>query len=187
MNRTVGILLAGGLSRRFGSPKAFAPIGDELFYERVYRALDAACEAVVIVSRAEFLPLFPAGLDVITDLPEVAGKGPLAGIASAMALRPADRYLVLACDMPCVGEAESRALVRLAPEACDVAAVRTSEEKIPLFSVWNGNRAKELQEAVENGDLGVFDFLGTLNTAWIDSDLLNEDRRVFRNINTITD
>lgn len=103
MTGTVGILLAGGLSRRFGSPKAFAEIDGGLFYERTYQALEAACGHVVIVSREEFLPLFPKELDVITDLLVVAGKGPLAGIFSAMALRPAERYMVLPCDIPFIG------------------------------------------------------------------------------------
>lgn len=184
MNRTVGILLAGGLSRRFGSPKAFAEIGDEVFYTRVYKALEAACDHVVIVSRKEFLPLFPAGLDVITDLPVAAGKGPLAGIFSAMALRPADRYMVLACDMPFIGPNETLALKSLVDPSADVTAVETAEDKIPLFSVWNGNRAEDLKEAIANGQLSVFGFLRRMDTRWIDSERIHQDAAIFRNINT---
>ncbi len=38
--KAVGIVLAGGLSRRFGSPKAFARIGTGYFYERAWIALE---------------------------------------------------------------------------------------------------------------------------------------------------
>ena len=184
MTETIGILLAGGLSRRFGSPKVFAEIDGELFYEKVYRALAAACDHVVIVSREEFLPLFPAEFDAITDLTFLAGKGPLAGICSAMALRPADRYIVLPCDMPFIGPQEALALKRLSTEA-DVTAVQTEDEKIPLFSVWNGNWAEELKRYIESGDLSVFGFLSHLKIEWIESSLIHKDKNVFRNINTI--
>lgn len=183
MNETIGILLAGGLSRRFGSPKAFAKIGDEAFYEKVYQALDAACDHVVIVSREEFLPLFPAGFDVITDLPEVAGKGPLAGICSAMEMRPAPRYMVLACDMPFIGPQETLALKSLSNPSVDVTAVQTAMEKIPLFSVWNGNWAQELKETIANGQWSVFGFLHQLDLCWVESEQIHRDLTVFRNIN----
>ncbi|SDI08505.1 molybdopterin-guanine dinucleotide biosynthesis protein A [Planococcus glaciei] len=183
MSRTVGILLAGGLSRRFGSPKAFAEIDGRLFYERVYEALAAACGQVVIVTRPELITCFPAELDVIADLPKVAGKGPLAGICSAMEGRPAERYLVLPCDMPFIGPNETQALVQLSSNA-DVTAVQTAVEKIPLFSVWNGNWSQELKKFIEFGNLSVFAFLETIHTEWISSSLIHEDLDVFQNINT---
>lgn len=183
MSRTVGILLAGGMSRRFGSPKAFAEMDGRLFYERVYDALAAACNQVVIVTRPELIARFPAELDVIADLSEVAGKGPLAGICSAMEERPADRYLVLPCDMPFVGPKETQALVQLSSKA-NVTAVQTPGGKIPLFSVWNGNWSQELKRFIELGNLSVFAFLETIHTEWAVSSLIHEDPAVFQNINT---
>ena len=58
MTVLVGILLAGGLSRRYGSPKAFAEIEGELFYERAYNALAAVCGDVIIISRPELIDHF---------------------------------------------------------------------------------------------------------------------------------
>lgn len=183
MKKTVGILLAGGLSRRFGSPKAFAKVGSQTFYENVLCALQAACDEIVIVSRDELLPLFPEELTVITDLAEVAGKGPLAGIYSVMKFRPADAYLVLPCDMPFIGPAETIALKQLADKAKDITAVQTENEKIPLFSIWNGNFAEELGLAIGNGKLSVLDFLSEMQTDWIDAALIHPDNQKFRNIN----
>lgn len=183
MKNTVGILLAGGLSRRFGSPKAFAKIDGEYFYEKVYQALEAACDHVVIVAREELLPLFPEKFDVITDLKAVIGKGPLAGICTAMRLRPADQYMVLPCDMPFIGPEETIALKGLVLLTADVTAVQTTDEKIPLLSVWNGNFAEQLETAINNETLSVFDFLKGLETGWIDAALIHQDEQKFRNIN----
>lgn len=184
MNNTVGILLAGGLSRRFGSPKAFAKIEGELFYERAYQALAAVCDHVVIVTRQEFLPLFPVELDCMADLPIVAGKGPLAGIYSGMAVRSADRYMVLACDMPFIGPNEALALMKLSDDSMDVAAVQTGAEKIPLFSVWNGNFSQELRGSISNDELSVFRFLQSMRVQWITSELIHGDDNIFQNLNT---
>lgn len=183
MKKTVGILLAGGLSSRFGSPKAFAEIDGAYFYEKVYHALEAACDHVVIVAREELLPLYPEKFDVITDLKAVIGKGPLGGICTAMRLRPAEQYMVLPCDMPFIGPEETIALKRLAVHTTDVTAVETTNEKIPLFSLWNGNYGEQLETAISNETLSVFDFLEGLETGWIDAGLIHKDVQKFRNIN----
>ncbi len=70
--KTVGVVLAGGLSRRFGSPKAFARIGTEYFYERALEALEPFCEEVIVVTREELLERFAPGVTTMTDY---AGSG----------------------------------------------------------------------------------------------------------------
>jgi molybdopterin-guanine dinucleotide biosynthesis protein A len=42
MNGATGVLLLGGLSRRFGSVKALAPLGAETLAERAWRILGEA-------------------------------------------------------------------------------------------------------------------------------------------------
>jgi CTP:molybdopterin cytidylyltransferase MocA len=73
----VGIVLAGGRSRRMGRPKLSLPIGDETFLSRAVRTLNAGgCGEVVVVlnpeepSAAELLP------------PEVAGARRVPGAKS---------------------------------------------------------------------------------------------------------
>lgn len=43
------VILAGGASRRMGSPKALLPIGDETFADRLIRVFSASCQRVVVV------------------------------------------------------------------------------------------------------------------------------------------
>lgn len=183
MTSTVGILLAGGLSRRYGSPKAFALIEGEPFYERAYRALAAVCDHVVIISRPELMSHFPPEVDVITDLDRVAGQGPLAGILSGMTARSAEKYMVLPCDMPFVGRAETARLLESADSSFDITAVRNAAEKIPLFSIWDSRVKGQLKRELEAGQFRVMMFMEKMNTEWIDSSEIHHDPVVFRNVN----
>lgn len=184
--RTVGIVLAGGLSRRFGSPKAFARIRKEYFYERAVEALMPHCDEVVIVTRPELKDAYPAELKIILDLPEVAGFGPLAGILSAMEFVEADRYVVLPCDMPYVNGSIVGQLLYRHGEV--VTAVIAEGKHHPLVSVWDGNSKEPLRKQLGKGQFRVIKLLEKLDVTWIDGHLLTDDEQsVFRNINTPTD
>ncbi|MBT2582868.1 molybdenum cofactor guanylyltransferase [Planococcus sp. ISL-109] len=182
MNRTVGILLAGGLSRRFGSPKAFAELEGKAFYEYAYEALAAVCDHVVVITRPELISRFPGTLDVISDSRKFAGLGPLAGIFTAMSERPARQYLVLPCDMPFIGASETAAFMQLASEDNDITAVRAGDHDIPLFSLWNVRILDPLEKELEDGQLRVMVFMAKVQTDWLDSSAVG-GLDAFRNIN----
>ncbi len=183
MSSTVGILLAGGLSRRYGSPKAFAKMEDEFFYERAYNALDRICDQVVIVSRPELLSRYPSAYDVITDLDWIKGQGPLAGILSGMTERPADKYFVLPCDMPFVKAAEADKLMSLVEDSSDITAIHNDNEKMPLFSVWNSRIKDQLEQELADRQHRVMKFMEKVNTVWIESSEIHQDPLVFQNLN----
>lgn len=185
-NRTVGILLTGGLSRRYGSPKAFAEYEGRPFYARAHEALQGCCDTVVVSASEELAKRFPQGCEVRTDLPDIAGRGPLAGICTVMRQVPAARYLVLACDMPRIGSEEIRRLAELAQarEHADIFAVRTADAFLPLLSVWRSGLAEIVEKRVRSGDLAVMKLLAELDTIWLDAALLHDDPRTFHNFNT---
>ncbi|MCQ4085479.1 molybdenum cofactor guanylyltransferase [Saccharibacillus sp. JS10] len=187
----IGIVLAGGLSRRFGSPKAFAafstPDGEEsLFHERSVSALQRICESIVIVTNPELKERFPANLKLCIDLPQVAGQGPLAGIYTGMKQYPDCSYVIMPCDMPAIEPADIQKLHQLAvslPDA-DVVAVRTSTSDIPLLSIWRRDLSQELLSHISSGQRSVMKLLAELHTHWIDSADINDNEQVFRNYNT---
>jgi len=97
----LGAILAGGASRRFGAPKALATVGGRRVVDRVHDALAAVTGAPVLIANDP--ALFPDFAEWRAD--EVAGVGPLAGIATALrwaAERGAGGALCVACDMPFV-------------------------------------------------------------------------------------
>ncbi len=183
MTRTVGIVLAGGLSRRFGSPKAFAQLGNRYFYELAIEALESHCDEVVIVSRQELLGCFPATVYAVTDLVDYTGLGPLAGILSVMESVEADRYIVLPCDMPYVDETVVGKL--LVHHEQGVTAVVADGRQHPLVSIWDCRVKGNLRAALDNGQLRVMPVLASSGVRWIDGGLLTDDEtRVFTNVNT---
>lgn len=107
----LGVILAGGRSRRFGRRKALADVGGRPMIERVRNALAAVVDNVVLIAN-EPEPYEPFGLATRPDT--VAGAGPLAGIEAALAWaeeRGRHGALVVACDMPLVTPALLHALL----------------------------------------------------------------------------
>lgn len=115
---TLGAILAGGASRRFGEPKALALLQGERLVARAAQALAGVTgHAVVITDDPDIAAA--AGLPSRPD--RAPGGGPLAGLATALewALeRGNDGVLLLACDLPLVdGTALRRLLDAAAPPA----------------------------------------------------------------------
>jgi molybdopterin-guanine dinucleotide biosynthesis protein A len=101
-----GVLLVGGASRRFGSPKALARCGGETLAERGWRLLGEACEERLAVGKAaDVLPLpFP----VVDD--GAAGRAPVHGVIAGLRAASHDVAVFLPVDCPLVTAEALRAL-----------------------------------------------------------------------------
>jgi molybdopterin-guanine dinucleotide biosynthesis protein A len=88
-----GIVLVGGASTRFGSPKALARIGDETLAERAWRLLGEACDERLAVGKADGLP-FPL-LDDASDV-----GAPIAGVVAGLRAASNERCVVIPVDCP---------------------------------------------------------------------------------------
>lgn len=180
---TVGILLAGGLSRRYGSPKALAELEGRKFYEIIYDVLAHVCDEVVIVTRAELVNLFPKDYHVIVDREPFVGCGPLAGIYSAMEAVQASNYVVLPCDMPLMNSSVMDKLI--SHHHKDVTVVTSGKYIQPLVSVWSEGMKVNIKHALVNEQFKMTDVLDHAETVKIDEKLLSDSPRVFVNINTL--
>ncbi|MBE1555824.1 molybdenum cofactor guanylyltransferase [Sporosarcina limicola] len=183
MMKTVGVVLAGGMSRRFGSPKAFAKLNNKSFYTFAMEALETVCDEVIVVTRPELVASFPPTVNVRIDVANYAGLGPLAGILSAMESVEADRYMVLPCDMPYVDGAVISKLMKY--HKTNVTAVISRGRHHPLVSIWDRTMKTVLQQALKSKQLRVMNILSASGVTWANGCLLTEDEaRVFTNINT---
>jgi len=186
--RTIGVVLAGGQSRRFGSPKAFATIDGEYFYERICRLLAELCNDVIIVTREELLLQFPKHMNVITDCDEYKGNGPLSGIYSAMKQEQAERYLVLPCDMPFLTVSAIKKLVDAASSDTAnldaVFSITLEEVYHPLVSIWPYNMKQQIKQVLEKKQYSVMKLLANAKVVWLNGEVLFDNAQfILQNIN----
>lgn len=90
-------ILAGGESQRFGSNKALAPWFSCRLIDAVVQAAKEVCQEVIIIAE-DPRPYSYLGLPIYPDI--VFGKGPMAGLQSALYHAETERVLLLGCDMP---------------------------------------------------------------------------------------
>jgi molybdenum cofactor guanylyltransferase len=118
-----GVVLAGGVSRRFGTDKLAADLGGRpLLHHAIERLLEICGEVVVVLSPDGDEPSVPAG-PVTFARDEVAHEGPLAGMVAGLAAVGSELAVVAGGDMPALEPAVVRELLRTIEETGAVVAV----------------------------------------------------------------
>jgi molybdopterin-guanine dinucleotide biosynthesis protein MobB len=146
----LGVILAGGASRRFGAPKALAEVGGRRIAERVRDALSAVVDRVVVSGA---LPV--AGTCALAD--ERPGLGPLGGVLTALRAAAAEGrpgVLVAGGDMPFLSPALLRLLCTRGGESGAAAVVPASGGRRgfePLCAWYGVDALVPLQQMAEEG------------------------------------
>ena len=150
-----GVLLVGGASHRFGSPKALACWRGETLAEHGWRTLGEACEHRLAVGKAgEELALpFP----VLDDGSDV--HAPIVGLVAGLKAAPTDLCVVLPVDCPCVTPA---LLLELADACRDVA--KTQRGPLP------GAYRRSALPALEQRELAIYRAIATLDVAVVEAE-----------------
>ena len=156
-DRLTGILLVGGASARFGSPKALARMGNETLAERAWRVLGEACDERIAVGKGDERLPFPVLAD---GEPEHAA---IHGLVAGLRAATTDVSVVLPVDTPNMTAA---ALCALA-DACRDAAV-------PQIGPLPGAYRKSALPALTRGELSITRAIAALDVAVVhlDDDLL---------------
>ncbi|MCM3755957.1 molybdenum cofactor guanylyltransferase [Sporosarcina aquimarina] len=176
----IGIVLAGGQSRRYGSPKAFATHNGKCFYEYAIAALTPHCKQVVVVARPEDVNRFPSTWHVVTDLQEFAGQGPLAGVLTGMNTIQSEWYAVLPCDVPFADDSIIRELMNHRTGYTAV-AIEEVGKLHPLLSIWSKEAEPMIRSSLEMGNRSV----RPLIQHWVDGQaLLGKKPSLFVNVNS---
>jgi molybdenum cofactor guanylyltransferase len=164
-----GVLLVGGASTRFGSPKALAVVDGETLAERAWRLLGATCDERIAVGKREYALPF----DVLDDGSAV--HAPIVGVVAGLKAARHDVAIVIPVDMPRLTVAS---LHRLADACRDVAHPQTG----PLPGAFRKTALPALERALAEQRLALRDAINGLDVATV---VLNAE--VLVNVNTPDD
>jgi molybdenum cofactor guanylyltransferase len=151
-----GVLLVGGASRRFGSPKALIEVDGEMLHERGRRVLAAACDEVLVVGKSGELPF-----DVLDDEAEV--RAPIAGVVAGLRAAAHDVVVFLPVDCPRV----TPELVASLGAACHDAAVPQTG---PLPGAWAKSALPLLEQRLREGPLALYRTYADLDVVEVEVD-----------------
>ena len=166
--RLTGVLLVGGASTRFGSPKTLARLGDETLAERAWRVLGEACdERLAVGKRADGLDL---PFELVDDGTET--RAALAGIVAGLRAAPTELAVVLPVDTPLV----TAKLLRALAETCADAAVTQTG---PFPAAFRKTALPVLEQRLAARKLALHEALEELETTQVEV-----DESLLTNVNT---
>jgi molybdopterin-guanine dinucleotide biosynthesis protein A len=142
---TVGAVLAGGLSRRMGEPKATLEVGGLPMVSRIVATVGSAGLEPVVVAKPDS-PLPRVDCRVLSEPPEPVH--PLTGLLTALRASAGRGVVAIACDMPLV---PAKVLSWIAQIEEDVAVCEVGGELEPLLGRYSPAVADRLADALANG------------------------------------
>jgi molybdopterin-guanine dinucleotide biosynthesis protein A len=154
-----GVLLVGGASERFGSPKALARFGGETLAERAWRTLGEAFEARLAVGKGDLeLPF-----DVVVEPAEP--RAPLVGVIAGLRAAVTETAVFLPVDCPLV----TASLLR------ELGERRAATQTGPLPGAYSKDDLPELERRLQTGDWSL---------RGVNPRVLEADPRLLANANT---
>ena len=154
-----GVLLVGGASTRFGSPKALAQLPGETLAERAWRILGEACDERLAVGKGELALPFP----VLDDGSEL--RAPIVGVIAGLRAAAHEVSVVLPVDCPLVTPDLLRAL----------GAAQAVPQTGPLPGAYAKSDLPELERRLAAGELSL---------RGVNATVLEVDERLLANVNT---
>jgi molybdopterin-guanine dinucleotide biosynthesis protein A len=152
--KVVGLLLAGGLSRRMGGgDKALRLLGGVSLLDRVIERVRPQVEALILNANGDPARFAGFGLPVAPDsVPDFAGPlaGVLAGLDWTALHRPDCAYVVsVATDAPFLPkDLVARFTVEIEAARADVACAASGGQAHPVIGLWPVRLREDLRHAV---------------------------------------
>jgi molybdopterin-guanine dinucleotide biosynthesis protein A len=157
-----GVLLVGGASTRFGSPKALARFGDETLAERAWRLLGIAFTVRLAVGKGDLDLPFP----VVVEPAEP--QAPLVGVIAGLRAAATETAVFLPVDCPLV----TTALLR------ELGGRRAVTQAGPLPGAYSKEDLPELERRLASADWSL---------RGVNPRVLDVDPLLLANVNTPAD
>ena len=151
---TLGVVLAGGLSRRMGGgDKPMRMIGGRTILARVIERVGPQCDGLILNANGEAARFSAFGLPVVPDSVE-GFAGPLAGVLAALdwaaERRPDIAFVVsAAADCPFLPrDLVARFQDARLREGADLAVAKSGDQTHPVIGLWKVALRAELRHAL---------------------------------------
>lgn len=186
MTHIIGVLLAGGESRRFGQPKAFAEYNSKFFWQHSMHALKETTERQLIISHQNLLERFKeeTGEIVLMDDPKFKGDGPMAGIYTAMKNEKSEWYLILSCDIPLISADLIHKLQTFITPDKKIIIPNIEGKLHPLVGVYHYSVYPLIERQLENKERKMMKLLNQVEVRYVTEKELQTDPKIFSNINS---
>lgn len=181
-----GVILAGGESRRFGSPKAFAEKEGKPFYHYSISVLKPFVTSVLLITNPKLESLFKQrekDVEIVTDDKDYLGQGPLAGIYTAMKKVKADWYVVIPIDVPFMEQQVIEKLISNIDSDFEVIVPTLSGKIQPLISIYHCSMKDRIKEQLDSEKRAAHQLLKISEVKYVAMD----KHKPFVNINNYTD
>jgi molybdopterin-guanine dinucleotide biosynthesis protein A len=154
-----GVLLVGGASTRFGSPKALAQFEGQTLAERAWRLLGETCDERIAVGKRD------DALDLPFELLDdgTAVRAPIAGVVAGLRAARNDLAVVIPVDVPLLTAAS---VLELAAACRDVAMPPSG----PLPGAYRRTALPALELALAENRLALRDAIADLDVAIVELD-----------------
>jgi molybdenum cofactor guanylyltransferase len=187
-SRSGAIILAGGDSKRLGSPKALLDFCGQSLIERIVERLKQSFDEITVVTdRPELYHGLPVRL--MGDLLTEEQKSPLRGIHAGLSVSDLPYQFVVACDMPLLNLELIAYMSRFAA-VYDAVVPKIDNYFQPLHAFYNRTCIGVIEEQVRKGCYKVTDLYSELKIRFISAAEIarfDPEQESFININTWPD
>jgi molybdopterin-guanine dinucleotide biosynthesis protein A len=176
----LGIILAGGMSRRMGgNDKFLETLGGQTILKHIKTRLSPQVDKMVFNHNK---PVGNDDIEVVSDI--ISDAGPLGGIHAALSYakdKGIDRIVTVPCDTPFI---PMDYVSRLKKSRKPLVIASSKGRLHPVLALWHVSLLEKMATSLENGDLKLMMFIKN-----IDHDVVNWDDKPdpFFNINTPDD
>jgi len=159
-----GVILAGGMSSRFGSNKAFAEINGTPLIKKVVNAMGAVFGELIIIANS---PQDYSFLNIPVHEDMIKGFGPLGGIYTGLQKMPGQFGFFVACDMPFLNGNLIRYITDVTNDDLDAVVPRVDWKMEPLHALYSKNCIHAIKELIDAGECMISKFFQAIRVRFI--------------------
>jgi len=176
------VLLAGGESRRMGRDKATLDFHSQPLWQRQIETLQSLAPAQLFVSARTRPAWLAADMKLVLD--GTSSRGPMSGVAAALAQTQTSHLLVLAVDMPFMTGMHLSYLLGLATSEYGVLPL-IDQRAEPLAAIYPRAALPFITAALSSGNFAMQPLVAKLvaDGRMRTIDIPDHDRAFYRNLN----